>query len=150
MAQSQYAEASDLIALGIPQATAARFGATAITAQLQAASSIADQYISASFTLPLTTWTYDLRLIVCAIAIYYLYFQYGISDNDHLIENRYKSALDWLKRVADKTTHPQWTDSSGSVTDGGAGVFMISDECVGFTNRGVTSDTTAIDWWYYQ
>jgi phage gp36-like protein len=149
MAQSQYAEASDIVALGIPQATAARFGTTAINAQLQAASSIADQYISASFTLPLVSWTYDLRLIVCSIAVYYLYFQYGISDNDHLIENRYKSALEWLGRVADKTMHPQWVDSSGSTTDGGAGNFMVSDQCVGFTSRGVTSGTSCIDWWYW-
>lgn len=150
MAQSQYAESSDLIALSIPAATAARFGSTAITAQLQAASSTADQYISASFTLPLSAWDQGLRLIVCNIAAYYLYFQYGISDNDHLIENRYKAAIEWLGRIANKTIHPQWTDSSGGATDGGAGVFMISDQCVGFTSRGVTSDTTSLDWWYYQ
>lgn len=137
MAQSQYAQSSDLVSMSIPQAQAVRFGATAITAQLQAASSTADQYLSSQFTLPLTAWDQGLRLIVCNIATFYLYNQYGIADTDHLIENRYKNAIEWLGKIADGTIHPQWTDSSSGTIDGGAGSFAISDPPVGFTDRGV-------------
>lgn len=143
--QSQYAQETDLISLSITQAAGQRFGSIAITAALQAASSIADSYLASQFVLPLQTsprgWDMSLTLATCNIAAYLLYVQFGFNPNspvDKLIESRYLAAIEWLKTISEKKVEPQWTDSSGSTgTSPAAGPFVISDAPVGFTSRGL-------------
>jgi phage gp36-like protein len=149
MAQSQYADESQLISLSITQAAATRFGNTAVTAALQAASSIADSYINSVFVLPLQTspqgWDMSLTLAVCNIAAYLLYNQVGFNPNapqDQLIVKRYNDALTWLQAISDEKQTPNWIDSSGaSPQSQAAGPFVVSDPPVGFTSRGATNAT---------
>ncbi len=148
-AQSQYAQASDLTSLALTPAAAARFSASAINAQLQAASSLVDSYIVSQFTLPLQTdpqgWDMSLTRSVCIIAAYLLYVQYGFNPSasaDQLIVERYKSELEWLTQIRDKKIFPQWVDSgSTAVGSDEGGPFVISDEPVGFTGRGLRSSS---------
>jgi phage gp36-like protein len=153
MAQSLYAQPSDLQSVGITPAAAVRFGASAIMAQLQAASSVADSYIVSQFELPLETdpigWDQSLVLCVCNIAAFYLYSQFGFNPSgstaDEMIERRYQEAIKWLENIRDKKVFPQWTDSSGdSDASDNAGAYIVSDPPVGFTNRGVTDDSPVV------
>lgn len=151
MAQSQYATTSDLQTLAITAAAGTRFGDTAMTAALQAASSIADSYIASQFTLPLITspqgWDMSLTLAVCNIAAKLLYAQFGFNPGapgDQLVEKRYQDALDWLAQIRDKLIFPAWTDSSVNTGVDEAGDWVISDTPVGFTSRGVT-DSVDVD-----
>jgi len=143
LSQSQYATVDNLIAMGLTQATAARFGNTAMNAALQAASSFADSYIAAQFTLPLQTspqgWDMSLTLAVCHISTYYLYTQFGFNPAapaDRLIEERYKMAIGWLTQIREEEIFPAWADSGTGSPE--AGPFVITDPPVGFTNRGLT------------
>ncbi len=149
MAQSQYAEVDDIVLLSLTLAAKNRFGTSATEAALQAASSVADSYIVSQFTLPLTDWDMSLRLAVCNIAAYMLYTQFGAGNPgapmDEMIKVRYNDALKWLAEVRDQKIFPQWTDSSGaSPVTTAAGPYVISDEPVGFTSRGVSDEVSDI------
>lgn len=152
MAQSQYGQISDLEALSITSADGSRFGNTAMNASLQAASSIADSYLSSQFTLPLKTspqgWDMGLTLHVCNIAAYLLFNQFGfspVSPGDDLIVKRYNDALDWLKQVRDGTVFPSYIDASPNPGLDEGGDWIVSDSPIGFTSRGVTN-TGGDDW----
>jgi len=144
MAQSQYATIAELQSLSITQAAAARFGSTAMTACLQAASSIADGYLASQFTLPLDTspqgWDMSLTLQVCNIAAWLLYNQFGFSPSapgDALVVGRYEAAIKWLEHCSEEKIFPQFIDSSGTpVGETEAGDYVDSDLPVGFTDRG--------------
>lgn len=145
MSQSQYATSAQLSSLALTPAAAQRFGATAIEAQLQAASSIADSYIASQFTLPLVTepvgWDMSLTMAVCNIAAYLLYVQYGFNPAaraDKFIQDRYQATVVWLEQIRDKEIFPQWTDSTGTdPVSAESGPYIESDPPVGFTNRGI-------------
>ncbi len=139
--------------IGVTPAAAARFGSSAVTACIQAASSIADSYLASQFTLPLQTspqgWDMSLTRAVCHIAAYFLYAEYGFNPSsanaDQMVKARYDNAIGWLEQIRDEKIFPQWTDSSSSTP--AAGDYIVSDEPVGFTDRGL--DSTTIDpWWY--
>ena len=155
MAQPQYAQIADLESLSITVAAGTRFGDAAMTACLQAASSIADTYLASQFTLPLQTtptngWDMGLTLHVSNIAAWLLYNQFGYSPmapGDDLVVKRYQSALDWLALIRDQKIHPQYIDSSASGVAVEQGPFIISDPPVGFTTRGVTSSNDSADPW---
>lgn len=145
MSQSQYATTSELQTLAITTAAGSRFGSTAMTASLQAASSLADSYLVSQFKLPLQTspqgWDMSLTLNVCNIAAWLLYNQFGyspMSPGDEMVAKRYSEAIDWLKQIREKQITPQFVDSSGSATTPAEGDYIVSDAPVGFTSRGVT------------
>jgi phage gp36-like protein len=151
---SQYAQPSDLITVGITDATAARFGTASINAQLQAASAIADSYIVSQFELPLQIanpsavpplaqgWDMSLTLAVCQIAKYFLYSQFGFNPSgspaDTQIREGYERALKWLEQIRDKELFPQWIDATQEPTPEQAGPYVTSDTPVGFTEQGAT------------
>lgn len=138
--------------VGVTPAVRQRWGDAAITAQLQAASSIADSYLSSQYTLPLKTspqgWDMSLTMAVCNIAAYLLYCQYGFnpgsSQPDKLIQLRYDDAIKWFAQIRDEEVHPQWVDSSTTVPE--AGPYVISDPPVGFTGRGVVNGVCGNPW----
>ena len=144
--QSMYATIAQLQTLSITQAQTTRFGVPAMTASLQAASSIADSYIASQFVLPLKAnpigGDMSLVMAVCAIAAYILNNQAGYNPGapiDESIKARYDESLKWLELVRDKKIFPQWADSSGDpigIDEGGD--FVISDLPVGFTSRGAS------------
>ena len=143
--QSQYATASDISTLSLTPQAAARFGETAINAQLQAASSTADSYLASQFTLPLQTspqgWDMQLTRAVCAIAAFNLYRQYGLNPNAPdfgAIKSLYDDAIGWLEQVRDEELTPQYVDSGGSpgnVEEGGS--FVITATTRGYSERGM-------------
>ncbi len=139
MAQSQYCTLAEFQAVGVTPQARVRFGDTAITAQLQAASSIADTYLASQFTLPLIVspqgWDMSLTKAVADIAAYFLYCQYGFnpanSPADQLIQIKYENAIKWLSQIRDEEIFPQWTDSSSTTPE--AGAYIESQPQVGFT-----------------
>jgi len=149
MAQSQYATDTEAKLLAITPAAYARFEAVSpgcTTAALQAASSVADASLSSQFVLPLQVspqgWDMGLKQAVCYIAAFNLYFQFGFnpaSPDWQVMTERKKWADAFLDGIAKKTITPIYVDSSGTSPDADrAGDFVISDDPVGFTNRGVT------------
>ena len=145
MAQSQYAQVSDIKSLSMTPQAAQRFGDASINAALQAASSRADSYLASQFTLPLLTdpqgWDMALTRCVCDLAAFDLYRQYGLNPNapDYgALKALYDDAIAWLVMVRDKKIFPQYVDSGEDLGTPEAGPFVISDAPVGFTSRGVT------------
>lgn len=154
MAQSQYATTAQIQTLAITPAAYARFEALSpgsTTAALQAASSMADTFLTSQFVLPLQTspqgWDMVLSLHVSNIAAYFLYSQFGFSAGapgmDQLITQRYDRACAWLDEIGKKTVTPLYNDSSGAGATGAdtAGDFTITDDPVGFTSRGTVDNS---------
>lgn len=151
MAQSQYATTAQIQQLALTPAAYARFEALStgsVTAQIQAASSVADSFLNSQFVLPLQVspqgWDMVLTLHVCNIAAYFLYSQFGFSaaapGMDQLIAQRYERALAWLDGISKKTISPVYVDSSGAAPGAdSAGDFIVNDTPVGFTDRGVST-----------
>ncbi len=147
--QSQYAQVSDITSLALTPQAAARFGDTAITAQLQAASSTADSYLASAFVLPLQTdpqgWDMQLTRCVCAIAAFNLYRQFGINPNSPdfpALRSLYDDAIGWLEEVRDEEIVPQYVDSEGTpgnVEEGGP--FVITATSRGYSERGLSGCT---------
>lgn len=159
---SQYATTTDLQNLAITPAAAGRFGATAMTAQLQAASSIADGYIGGQFALPLQVnpqgWDMSLTLIVCNIAAKLLYNQFGYGPGqanvDELIERRFTESIDWLIEIRDKKVQPQWISAASATSPADpVGNFVVTDDPIGLTSRGTVDNSggfpglTDFDFW---
>lgn len=144
--QSQYATTDNIQALSITPAMYATFTndgqeEAPVIAQLQAASSLCDMYLSEQFILPVLEWDMQLTKVTCDIAAYYLYVQFGFNPNSEtnkIIEQRYDKAMEWLLKVSRKELHPLYKDSDTSPGDPAAGPFVISDTPVGFGGpRGV-------------
>lgn len=85
-------------------------------AALDAASAVADGYLAAQFTLPITgTLTQDLVRQVCNIAAYDLITQRGYNPEAGADANwrlRYEDAIRWLEQVAAGKVSPALADSS--------------------------------------
>ncbi len=90
---------------------------------IAAASSLADSYLSARYTLPLSEWGYDLRRVVCHIASWDLLSRRGFDPEnaaDKAIRMRYDDAIKWLADVRDgKNTPTDIVDATPEVEDSG-------------------------------
>jgi phage gp36-like protein len=159
MAQSQYATTAQIQLLAITPAAYARFEAVSpgcVTAAIQAASSVADDFLGSQFILPLQTspqgWDMSLTEKVCWLAAYSLYFNFGFNPSSpdwQVMTDRRKEAMAWLDGIGKKTITPAYMDSSGLSADADrAGDFVISDDPVGFTSRGVTNSTGNCGGWW--
>lgn len=126
-----YATSSDLARLGVGSGATAGIAAGDITAALDAASSLADSYLGAQYTLPLVSWGDDLRRAVCMIAAYDVIagnrgFNPENGDDTNL-RLRYQDALDWLKRLADGSVVPGGVvDSTADESDGGGAIVTMA------------------------
>ncbi len=145
MAQSQYAQISDITSLSLTPQAAARFGEAAITAALQASSSRADAYLVSQYTLPLATdpqgWDMQLTRAVCNWAAFDLYRQYGLNPSAPdfgALKSLAEDATVFMEAIKEKKLTPLYVDS-GSVAPGAdeGGNFVISSAPVGFTERGL-------------
>ncbi len=118
MIQSKYAEPTDLIKFSLTPETAGLFtgqsGLDAMNAALTAASSEADAWLRSQQALPLTDWDDKLRQVVCDIAAFRLFSNYGFNpdamQNENIIR-RYNEAMKWLGLVADQKIITQYPDS---------------------------------------
>ena len=132
---SSYATPSDLTTYGLPAAAVASLGSQAIQAAIDAASTLADGYLRAKFTLPVTVVSADLKATVCRIAAYDLLSTRGYNPetgSDPNIRDRYQDAIRWLEGVAKGNITPALTDSSPAGKLGGPFVLQaqLSDSIV--------------------
>lgn len=98
-----YATTTDLVRLGIAAAALTGVSSTIQEAALESASDMADGYMRARYTLPLTTWGDDLRRVVCAIAAWDLLCVRGFDPSrggDVAVQARYEAAMLWLRDVS--------------------------------------------------
>lgn len=124
---SRYAVPTDLVVYGAQSAALASFTSDQQQSALDSASAIADSYLSAKFTLPLTAYGTDLKEAVCKIAAYNLLSARGFnpeSGADANIRLRYQDAISWLKGVAKGEITPQATDSSTDSVQAAGGPYV--------------------------
>jgi phage gp36-like protein len=98
------------------------------SAALDEASAVADSYLAARYTLPLTAWGGELTRHVINIALYQL-----VSDKNFNPQNtastprqRYEDAIRWLERVAAGTVTPVDVVDSGGATSTSGGLRVVS------------------------
>lgn len=116
---SRYATPADIYRLAFPAAGLAAFSSDDQQAALDVASAFADSHLSSQFTLPLTSWSDDLRRAVCCIAAYDLISGRGYNpEADPNLRLRYLDSVDWLERVGRNQAHPQVVDSSPTAAAG--------------------------------
>jgi phage gp36-like protein len=163
VAGTQYATTTDLSQIGILAQALANVPGPALTEALQAASAVCDSYLQDQFTLPLTSWGYDLVRAACTIAAWDALTVRGYSpqsNGDQNIYKRYQDAIAWLEDVAKGTKKPsQVVDSStpAAPSDGEAvgfafgGGSLITSQVRGWTDRGRSGhgvvDTFNEPWW---
>jgi phage gp36-like protein len=118
----RYAETPDLAQLGLPASVLSGFTPADQNAALEAASSLADSYLAARYTLPIISWGSALTRAVAVIAAYDLMSRRGYDPNrpgDENLRLRYEDALRWLQDVAAGRVDPQVQDSSPTISDTG-------------------------------
>jgi phage gp36-like protein len=138
-----YAVQADLTNYGV--ASVANFGPLTsgqLQAALDAANALADSYLAAQHTLPLTAWGKDLTEAVIAVARFKLLTSRGFNpEGDHaaaIVEAK-KDAIRWFEGVANGSINPVVTDSggtrdfveAGSADPQNAGQFVINRQPVG-------------------
>jgi len=151
MAQPQYATIEQLVALSLTPASAAKFTTDAMTANLQAASSRADLYLSSQLELPLSQWDMILTKAVCDIAAKELFSQFGYNPaagGDANMQRRFMEAVEWLKQVSKQElrldSNPNYVDSSSGSPK--AGPMAISNSPVGFGFTAGTNNDPSNGW----
>lgn len=109
-----YATAADLARLALPARALTGILLTDQGAALEAASSLADGYLAARYTLPLLAWGDDLRRAVSLIAAYDLMTRRGYSPEggDEQLRLRYEDAIRWLEQVSKGTISPVGLEES--------------------------------------
>jgi phage gp36-like protein len=117
-----YALSTDLSnpALGLPARALEKIAADDLDQGLEAASRIADGYLTSRYVLPITTWGHDLRLCVCSIAAYHLLSGRGFNPEgaDENMRLRFEDAMRWLREVNKGVVTPVGiTDSSSPPED---------------------------------
>lgn len=102
---AQYAEIADLSRYGLPLAATSGLSSEDLDAQLAAASSLADSYLSSrGYSMPLQTWGDDLRACVCRLASWSILTNLrGINPEDpahEAIRQGQMDAIYWLRDVS--------------------------------------------------
>jgi phage gp36-like protein len=144
---TQYADEAALENYGIGDKTLEDIdaGPTPVAAALEAASRLADGYLSDGdgypYTLPLTAISVDLTMNVAWIAAYILMGSIGYSPEagqDNIFKQRYDDAIKWLTRVRAGDVTPGGV--VGTPVDPGVAVVgrasVISGTSRGFSSRG--------------
>jgi phage gp36-like protein len=123
-----YASLTDLTQLGLPTAALTEIDDATRTASLEAASSLADGYLAAVYTLPLTSHGSDLTRAVVSIAVYDLMVRRGYSADgaDEEIRRRYEDAIRWLEKVAAGLISPDIVDDTPDHAEGGSFVVTMA------------------------
>lgn len=128
---TRYATTTDLTRLGLPSTALSGVAAEAQEDALDAASSLADGYLSSRFGLPLSAWGDDLRGCVCKLAAYDLMVTRGYSPEagrDDQLRLRHEDAMRWLRDVASGIVAIQGvTDSTPTDTTDNSGSRMVTN-----------------------
>lgn len=109
-----YATAADLTRLALPARALTGIAAPDQDAALEAASSLADGYLAARYTLPLLAWGDDLKRAVSLIAAYDLMTRRGYNPEggDEQLRLRYEDGMRWLEQVGKGTISPVGLEES--------------------------------------
>ena len=116
-----YATLDDLFRLGLPEGALRGVPTATLEDALEAASRLADSYLRARYTLPLTSWDEALTRAVAAIAAYDLLAVRGYDPTrgaDEVVRLRYEDAIRWLERVASGAVSPDIRDSTPETREG--------------------------------
>jgi phage gp36-like protein len=135
---SSYATLTDLTTLGVPSAALSGVSTVEQQRALDAASTLADGYLRAKFTLPISIPSIDLVEAVCKVAAYSLLSVRGYNPetgSDPNVRDRYKDAIAWLKGVAEGSITPALTDSSPGGVLGGP--FVLQAQLSGSASDGL-------------
>lgn len=130
-----YATRTELTTLSLPASAVSALSTDKQDSALEAASRLADGYLNARYTLPLTVYGSDLKKAVCDIAALILMRGRGFApetaDAD-LLMSGHRDAVKWLEGVAAGKINPYGlTDSSPSqvnvedATSGSHGPFVV-------------------------
>jgi phage gp36-like protein len=123
-----YAAPADLDRLGVAALANEDFTNEDKDRALASATTEADGYLNARYTLPLTAWGDDLRQHVVNIAAYRLLVRRGwspVAPEDQTLRTGHADAMAWLQKVKDERISPPGiVDSTPDVYD--AGGFVVS------------------------
>lgn len=123
-----YATPTDLDNLGVAALASENFSDDDKDRFLASATTEADGYLNARYTLPLTAWGDDLRQHVVNIAAYRMLMRRGwspVSPEDETVRTGFTDAIAWLQRVKDeRISPPDIIDSTPDEYD--AGGFVVS------------------------
>lgn len=123
---TRYATMTDLARLGLPSAALSGVATETQEDALDAASSLADGYLTSRYALPLSAWGADLTACVAKLAAYDLMTTRGYAPEagrDDQLRLRHEDAMRWLRDVAGgvvalygvtDATPTDATDNSGS------------------------------------
>lgn len=128
---SSYATRSELYRHGLPYQAVADVSLEDQQAALDAASTLADGYLSAKFTLPVTTASIDLVIVVCQVAAWNLLRRRGFNPEtgvDAAIRQGYDDSIRWLERVAKGDITPTLTDSTPGGESAVGGPFVVQTQ----------------------
>lgn len=124
-----YASRTDLTTHGLSSAAIGSISTTAQDAALDAASRVADSYLRARYTTPVTGYGVDLTRAVCSIAAWDLLSVRGFDPQrggDEAVRLRAEDALRWLRDVSAGKAHlagitesesESWPEALGVVSD---------------------------------
>lgn len=125
-----------------------------ITAHLVRASALADSYLQAQYSLPLSSWSEDLTQTICSIAGYTLirYRGFKPDGSDSVWKEDYAKALEWLDAVAKGALTPVIVDSTPSLDEGGPTVSTgMAGRVIGSNGTYNDNASTRVDSsWYPQ
>lgn len=123
-----YATSDDLERYGLPQSTVQTIDGADITAQLDAASSLADSYLRLHYKLPLSS-PYPIALVeaVCRIAAFNILSVRGYNPEGDagMIESRYQAAMKWLQDVGAGRAAPLMVTADQGGTTNAGGPFVV-------------------------
>ena len=105
---SSYATIDDLTRFGLPAAAFSDLSADDVQAALDAASTVADSYLSLRFTVPYQNPGADIKDAVCRIAAFNIMSSRGFNPDGDAgqLRLRYEDAIRWLEKVAREAAQP--------------------------------------------
>jgi phage gp36-like protein len=123
-----YATQEDLGRYGVASTALADVPPEDLSAQLEAASRVAESYIAGRVTLPLKEpIPEELKQAVCKIAAAEALPVRGVDPEvQEDFGKRRKEAIDWLRDISAGTANPGWLDSSEDGVVSYDGPFVVS------------------------
>ncbi len=116
-----YATSTDLTSYGLNALSVANISPTVISAQLAAASAMADSFFAGRYQLPLLAWDTSVTMNVCYLAAWLVLSKSrGFNpDNpgDVTVRQSYEDAIAWFNGVQRQAIHPTVTPTPGGSTN---------------------------------
>lgn len=115
---TSYASVKDFYRLVCPAERLTGYDESKVALALLQASTLANSYLSARYSMPLLSWGDDLTRNICLIAQYDAFTNIGIAQNDDydILKELKDNAEKWLKQVSNGNLKPSIIDSSATTT----------------------------------